>query len=675
MQFLYPQFLYASLLVAIPILIHFLKLRKYKTVYFSNVSFLYELKKEKEAKSKIKEWLILIARILTILCLVFVFAQPYIPQSNVHSNTRYHSIYIDNSFSMQLMSEDGSLLEQAKQAALSLANKFPVSDKYQLLTNDFLGEDHAFVSQEEFIEKVKRVDFSPLSRTWTEVLGRMKSLLPNQVQSDYYLLSDFQKSTLGLPSTWQDSSSTVVCMPLFSQNINNLSLDSLYMDLPVQLAETERVLTCIVHNHSENLVENVSVKLFVNGKELGGGYVDIAGNSSEVVNFPFKMKDSTFIHGYVEIQDFPIVFDNRLYFSFNPSPQPNVLEIYEQEPNLSLGKLFGDDPHYVFTSFPIKSLNYNLISTADFIVLSQVENLSPTIQLELEKRIKNGGRLLISPAVNGYGKEFNQWTLAAFGFEYGNKDTVSFNVQTMYKEHPIFKQAMVGHPKNIELPWVDFYIPFSKSQKYAYQPLLSLHAQVDFLAQLKVEKGQVFLLSTPMLDKYTTFTKQFSFVIALVNMALLQAEPISLYYTLGERVGIPLRSALTDISSGCEIQSLDGDFSLIPELKKQGGNLWMMIYGQITQSGNYRLKQKNKEIEGFSFNENRKESNLNFYTTSELKKILSNYQGVFVWTVQTKGISNATEAVNLSRDLWKIFLIFALIFIMAEVLLIRFWKL
>ena len=120
MKFLFPAFLFALFTIAIPIIIHLFSFRQYKTVYFSNVSFLKDIKKESQNKSRLKQILILIARILTLIFLVFAFSQPYIP---VSTDTKKQAnqiigVYIDNSFSMNGLSAEGQLLEAARNKAL-----------------------------------------------------------------------------------------------------------------------------------------------------------------------------------------------------------------------------------------------------------------------------------------------------------------------------------------------------------------------------------------------------------------------------------------------------------------------------------------------------------------------------------------------------------------------------
>ncbi|MCA1760722.1 MAG: BatA domain-containing protein, partial [Bacteroidales bacterium] len=101
MNFLFPTFLFALFAIVIPIIIHLFSFRRYKTVYFSHVGFLKDIKKESQKKSRLKQLLMLLARILTIIFLVFAFSQPYIPTENAATtgSGEIVGVYIDNSFS------------------------------------------------------------------------------------------------------------------------------------------------------------------------------------------------------------------------------------------------------------------------------------------------------------------------------------------------------------------------------------------------------------------------------------------------------------------------------------------------------------------------------------------------------------------------------------------------
>ncbi|MBO4740720.1 MAG: BatA domain-containing protein, partial [Bacteroidales bacterium] len=75
MQFLNPLFFIGFLAVAIPIAVHLFNFRRYKKVYFSDISKLEELTGQTKRRSQIKQLLILAARVLAIVFLVLAFAR------------------------------------------------------------------------------------------------------------------------------------------------------------------------------------------------------------------------------------------------------------------------------------------------------------------------------------------------------------------------------------------------------------------------------------------------------------------------------------------------------------------------------------------------------------------------------------------------------------------------
>lgn len=137
MTFVYPAFLWALLALAIPIIIHLFNFRRYKKVYFTNVKFLRELEIEQKTRSRLKEWLILLTRLITIASLVLAFAQPFLPGKNTSGPNAVTAIYIDNSFSMQRVNGNGPLFDLARERAKEIVKRTPRSSKFYLITNAF----------------------------------------------------------------------------------------------------------------------------------------------------------------------------------------------------------------------------------------------------------------------------------------------------------------------------------------------------------------------------------------------------------------------------------------------------------------------------------------------------------------------------------------------------------
>ncbi len=78
MQFLHPLFLAAIGAIVIPIIIHLFYFRRYKKVFFTNVSFLKEIKEETAVRSRLRNLLVLAMRCLALIFIVFAFAQPFL---------------------------------------------------------------------------------------------------------------------------------------------------------------------------------------------------------------------------------------------------------------------------------------------------------------------------------------------------------------------------------------------------------------------------------------------------------------------------------------------------------------------------------------------------------------------------------------------------------------------
>jgi len=255
MSFVHPYFLLGLLAISIPIIIHLFNFRRYKKVYFTNVQNLKDLKQETKKKSQIKHLIVLLLRILTIAALVLAFAQPYMPVSGNQSDLNKRkavSIYIDNSFSMEALTEDLSLLDKAKNRAIEIANVYKSSDLFHILTNDFEGQHQRFLTQDEFKNAVEEIQTSPVVRQLSEVNARQKEILEENEKDNrlIYKLSDFQKTSADLEKIETDASMMLYLVPLEAELTNNLFIDSCWFDSPVQQLNQDVVLKVRMVNNS-----------------------------------------------------------------------------------------------------------------------------------------------------------------------------------------------------------------------------------------------------------------------------------------------------------------------------------------------------------------------------------------------------------------------------------------
>ena len=216
MRYQNPQLLLALFAIAIPIIIHLLNLRKYKTVRFSSIRFLKEIKQAKRSSSRLKNLLILLSRILAITFLVLAFAKPYIPtkqeQTDIAKNLFF---YIDNSFSMESVSEEGMLLDIAKNKAEEIANQYNTESNFYLITNEFSAKYSRSFTKAEISSRFQQLTTTVHYKSLAEVISRQQSLNKQNENAQMYVLTDLQKSTFAIENVNQnDSNLSILIIPL-----------------------------------------------------------------------------------------------------------------------------------------------------------------------------------------------------------------------------------------------------------------------------------------------------------------------------------------------------------------------------------------------------------------------------------------------------------------------------
>ena len=106
------------------------------------------------------------------------------------------------------------------------------------------------------------------------------------------------------------------------------------------------------------------------------------------------------------------------------------------------------------------------------------------------------------------------------------------------------------------------------------------------------------------------------------------------------------------------------------------GKRVMSFPNQISKAGNYELKQAGKISAVIPFNYDRSESDLTCFTGSELDNVISTSGMLNMKPLQAgnENLSVTLQRMSEGIHLWKWCIILALIFLAAEVLLIRFFR-
>ena len=653
-----PQILYALLALAIPIIIHLFNFRKHEKVYFSSIRFLEEIKTQNKKKRNIKNLLILLSRIFALLFLILAFAKPYIPNENNSDEKNNIFIYIDNSFSMNAISEKGRLLDIAKNTANSIISSYPNSSNFYLLTNNFSSLNSRLLNKEKILEEISKVETNGSFKSLNEILNKKESISKSYDQ--VFLLSDFQTNTTLVESlNWEDKDN-IHLIPIQSNNVSNISLDSVWIDGPILIGSLNQNIN--IKLSSVNVEKEIPITLEINNKQKIKQLIKI--NSGRDNKFNFKVKlDSNINICKVYIEDYPITFDNEIYFNLNKSEKIKISSIYNNEKLNYIEKLFLNDTiNYNYSKQSINSINYQKLKENDVIILDEVRKISSGLSDILMKCMTNGVTLIIIPSNNIDLDNFNEFFNLIGVDNYGKKINSKFSVKEITKDHPIFKNVFEGEIENIDYPIVKNYYSSIKSIKSNKKPIYTLENNEIFLSNYNNKKSNIYVFNTSLNDSSSNFHKHALFVPTFLNIANNSLVSSNIYNVIKND------DYFISIPNNNEIFNLKNDIiDIIPTSKLVNGKNRFYTNNQIKKSGQYILYNKKKAVDYIAYNYSSKESLVEY---DDLDNLLISS----VKTINKEKISDYISSTINDVHFWKSCLILSLLFFGIEIALLKLIK-
>jgi hypothetical protein len=682
-QFLAPGFFAGLIFLSIPILIHLFNFRRYKKVAFTNVRFLRELKEETTKLNKLKHLLILICRLLAIAFIVFAFTKPVLPLENQKklTNQKNISIFVDNSFSMEGVTKDGSLLEIAKKKAIEIANAYPSSARFQLLTSDFLAVHQRLLTKEEFVDEVDHIQISPNSKSISQVVSRQLDAFNTHAteEKELFLISDFQKSSADLNQVKTDSLSHLNFIELPVQSTANAYIDSCWIESPVvQLNKTVELVVRVANSGEEDM-DNVPVVLKINGSQRAVASCAVPAGNSALVKLSFTIAEPGWQKLKVSITDQPIVFDDDYYLSFEVKQNLNVISLDGNNPGPYLKALFANDPFFKFNSVPVNQVDYSVMQNNQVVILNQLKEISGGLTAELKKIVEKGGTVICFPDtsidINSYSTALNN--LVGEGFS----DLIRTNdkVAKLDFKNGIFNDVFDQSTKNqtnLDLPSVTAYYNLSSSTNSTRNSLMQLESGATFLAEYTAGKGKVYLFTVPLNSSFCNLSQHALVVPLLYKMSILSMNLIQNSAVLGEKDEFFINQNLNTADDVMHLINEDLKIDVVPQLKTVNGGIQISTNGLINRAGYYSLMNSNNNVAVFSFNYNRKESVMQFLNEDALKSELETAHLTNFSFFKDQG-GNLTKKINQLSEgiaLWKYCIIIALLAFLAEILIIRIWK-
>ncbi len=656
MSFNYPQFLWALTALAIPIIIHLFNFRRTTRIFFSNTRFLKQVKQETTQKRKLKRYLILASRLLFLCFLVLAFAQPFLPAREHLTSQRNLTIYLDNSYSMSApVQEKIRGLDAATTYVQEIVELFPAETRFKLLTNDFAPFSNSFKSKSEIVDQLSQIKFSSTARTAAEVIKRI-----NDSNSTVFWISDFQQSTFGEPlvldSTWQ-----IRLVPVTFNTTSNVYVDSVYLANPFIIGGEKNSIQVRLRNSGPKTIEGLVSRLTINGVQAATSSVTIQPNSSVETAFDLSGSLRGNNKALFTFSDFPVSFDNEFYFTLNYAGRLRIIELKSQPTLTYVEQVYGNKQLFDFKSYTTANVDYSAFADANLVVINGINQIDQTLGAALQQYLNNQGVMLVfpgtEPEVQSYRNLFALPTLTRVaGASRMVLDKPDFR-------NPFFENIFEERTTAVSMPAAQKTWEWGMDRS----AILSFQNGQPFLSKI----NNTYIAASSLTPEATDFATHALFVPVMYRVAATgNRQDRKPYHYLSSG----LVTVNADSLAGDEPVRMVGEQELVPAQRKTGNKVLLELPRYTVSPGYYYVTHQRDTLDLVAFNIEKQESELTAFSDTEAQAAFGNSQVMVFDADSPQAFSNEIKARYLGTPLWKYALVLARVFLLAEVLLIRFLK-
>ncbi|NJW53314.1 BatA domain-containing protein [Salinimicrobium oceani] len=640
MYFKHPELLYALLLLVIPIVVHLFQLRKFRTTRFTNVKFLKKAVLQTRKSSRLKKFLVLCTRLLLLASLILAFAQPYFPPTSGEIKALETVIYLDNSYSMQARGKEGILFRRGVQ---DLLENLPPNENVSLFTNN---EEFLDISGTALRKELQKLDLSAQELTWEEIRLKASNLLKRaDAEKNFIAISDFQHRAKSVTPVAGDISTFLV--QLQPESSENTAVDSIY----VTSRSLDEIILEVQISGSGSIKSEVAIGLYDDSKLISRKTIELDEQNNSTASFSLPAQGIA--KGRVEIEDNGLPFDNQMYFSINDTPPVQVVVIGDTEADF-LSRIYTT-PEFELSIFPENNVDFNILAQANLVILNEVERIPLSLINNLQQLQKEEVFLVIIPSPNLNLQDHNR-LLRDLGLPvFSEKVTSERLITNIIFEHPLYQSVFNERVNNFEYPKVKISYPVQGKPG----GILEFQNGEPFL----YEQQQVFVFTAPLQSSNSNFKNAPLVVPTFYNIGNLAISPSKLYSLLGAAEQISIKANLQKD----EILKLSSpETSYIPQQQSFQNKVSLFINDLPEKPGHYQVMQDSMILRSLSFNIDRSESAI-------VETIVNDQNELEVFSKIPEVFSNIKSAREVNTH-WKWFVIFALFFLLTEMLILKFLK-
>lgn len=680
MHLQYPQFLWTLSLIIIPVILHLFNLQRHKTIYFSDLSLLKSIEIESRKKSKLKNLLLLLTRIFMIACIVIAFCQPFFNnnQNTPNTNSSEIGIYLDNSYSMSRSENNQSLFNEAKNDVLDLINFYDRETNFLITTNKKSLNKSYSLNKEQAIDFIQRTNLCGENLNLDQIFTIQKEQFKNKKIQNYWF-TDLQKNSFTPTSSLDSSINTHVNLIYYENNsISNVSIDSIWFKENERKILVEDEIYVKVKNWSNSIVD-VQLKLVINENELvTQKLIKLNHFEEKEISIKYLLKKEGVKKGIIYINDAnlnDVVYDDKLIFNYSTVDRYKVLYIY-------------DDSSYNKNAFSslyktIKEVEFNFLNINDGFSSSDLEcNLLIFDELKqipdnLSQNLRNQHIIYIPSVTSEISIKNSNRFLNNYNITLKKSKDNKSRLNENYIDKDFFKNVFKRVEDNMDLPYFNSSLEVTSDIKL--KSILKYEDNKDFLVRATYNSNNLFLFTSSFQEKNSNISKHALFVPLMLKIKDYTSINQQIYVELPSIKPISISSEINQ-SGQLLISSDESDKktnSFYPTIKSKNGTTFIHTENQIEDDGHYNILFRDSIVKTFSVNYNRNESNLDFFSVKDFETSLKNnhLNQLFSLNEQfNKTQIKSIASLQLRKDYWIYFVVLALIFIILEIIIIKYYE-
>ena len=511
MTFLSPSILWGLLAISIPIIIHLISLRHTRDTEFSTLRFIKSLKHETIRNLRIKQWLLLLLRTIAILFLILMFARPLMTGTStgklagdVESRA---VIVVDNSASMAVLTDDGTLLDRAKSSLPAILQGLEGETTVELYQTNpprklFTG------SHEESGPIIKRVNgivqTNLADNLWSMIDSVLHTVEASEPNRECFIISDFQSApSFAVDSLVPNSDWKYYCI-LQPKVKNNISVSEVSILSQIKLPNHLVKLNTRVGNGGMTEKRNIPVELYLNDERVGQVVSHFQPSRFKDFMFQVYPGKTGIINGKIVIPDDDFPLDNFRNFEL-VIPNQIAVKVVGQSVeelfllDLALSAITGDTELLLLDRQVSDYVERLFLSDIDILLLHNPANLSNSAIEDLQRFLMSGGGLIWF-----VGNDLNQTDPVAWPsllklpelIQTRRLDGESFFSTSIVEEnHSLFTDLNINNMKE-ELPQVYGYNEVRLQMNHT--PLIKLNNGHPLLVESKVFGSSGFVFTSPL---------------------------------------------------------------------------------------------------------------------------------------------------------------------------------